>query len=247
MPVCCFVNDNGNLSVNISLTNTILDEPHQTEAATMWPTQTTYGNEYQIRQFLVEIQNGTCKMMSNGSYDPTTQESSSAYLSVNDWHLGGSNIIPGSKYDQSSQRSELGGILGAVLCVNELCQEYHVTADTVELGCNCNNATRSVVIRSLANLNDSFNTNNDIILMITHHVVLKSPITGILKNVEGHQDKHTRFELLDEWGQANYITDKYAKEALVEWQNAGHPRRGTEFIPCWNPMVNFGQWSGIHR
>ncbi len=48
----------------------------------------------------------------------------------------GANVVPGYTEDQSSLHSELGGIQGIVISVNEICQEHQIFEGEIEVGCN---------------------------------------------------------------------------------------------------------------
>ena len=131
-------------------------------------------------------------------------------------------MTPGEGSLQYSHRSELSGILGAILQMNDLCMKHKVESGRVELRCDGLGAVEIV-----RNLHDNINPNRkhfDIITSIQESLQC-SPLTWTFAHVAGHQDDHCAVSLLDNWEYLNTIADTEAKaklqtiRGLAHWKN----------------------------
>ena len=80
------------------------------------------------------IQEGTTKSVSDGSFVDKEGVGSAGWIiegSVKGNQLQGQNETPESMESQCSLRSEMWGILGIVMSVNALCEEYHITQGSI--------------------------------------------------------------------------------------------------------------------
>jgi hypothetical protein len=70
--------------------------------------------------FCQEIERNKGKMVCDGSYKKG--RSTSAFITISETTniIKGTNVVPGRDEDQSSYRGELGGILGSIVCANEI-------------------------------------------------------------------------------------------------------------------------------
>jgi NAD(P)-dependent dehydrogenase (short-subunit alcohol dehydrogenase family) len=159
------------------------------------------------------IQNGTAIAVSDGSYKDG-RGTAAFILEISDQfqtagRIVGVNSIPGETEDQSSYRSELGGVSGIVETVGTLCARHNITFGAVEVGLDGNQAMKNV-------FGDwpSYPGQADYdLLKDLWEKIRRSPLKWTGRWVERHQDDITRFEdLMDRWGQLNVECDGLAKE-----------------------------------
>ena len=98
-----------------------MNQTHQT----ILNNNTIRGDVFNIIQ---SIQEGTTKSVSDGSFVDEESVGSAGWIiegSNKGNQIRGQSETPGSKESQCSHRSEIWGILGIVMSVNALCEEYN--------------------------------------------------------------------------------------------------------------------------
>ena len=198
------------------------------------------------------MQTEVVKIVSNGSFLDHLALGTTAWILALLRHrfISGQYFTPGPGELQCSHQSELSGILGAILHVNDLCLRFGIDSGNVELHCDGLGAVN--VVSYLHNsINPSMN-HYDMITSIKIALDL-SPMTWTFKHVRGHQDDSTALSSLTDWKYWNTIADHKAKDKLTtlslnpEWKNDrpayppyGHVRvshinlRGTREPVCSN-------------
>lgn len=86
-------------------------------------------------------------LVSDGSYHPSLKFGTSAWIlegMKSKIRITGKAITPGQASDQSAYRSELAGILSAILVINELAI-HHKLQSTISIHCRLLNQTRQSV------------------------------------------------------------------------------------------------------
>jgi hypothetical protein len=166
------------------------------------------------------IKNRMAITVSDGSYKyphGTAAFIIEGYASEN--RLVGKVITPGGAEDQSPYRSELAGILAALIITNIICEHHDIKEGGIELACD-----------GLSALNKAFpfqphisiqDPNYDLIAAI-HKEHVNSPLTWTHKHVKGHQDDHTDISVLDNWSKLNIEADTLAKAHLTVATRVAH-------------------------
>jgi hypothetical protein len=120
----------------------------------------------------------------------------------------GVNSISGEKEDQSSYRSEIGGVSGVIETVGILCERFAIKSGAIKVGLDGDQAMQNIFGKwPLYPRQADYDLLKDL-----RKKIQKSPIkwTGIW--VEGHLDNHIQFEDLDRWSQLNVECDGPAKD-----------------------------------
>ena len=152
---------------------------------------------------------GQCEAICDGSLKEGFGTSAGFLKGVDDTHgYQCFNRVPGQDDDQSSYRSELCGILGHIIILTTIARMYNITEGQVLLGCDNESALWTAFGTKPIRSTDPC---NDILHTIRHHVH-QSELKWKYIHVEGHQDKNTPVEELDEWAKANVLADQLAKE-----------------------------------
>ena len=154
----------------------------------------------------------------------------------------GCNRTSGHPSDQSSFRSELGGILGLVLLTHHLCHTYDIQDGGIELACDCLSALQAVFTYEW---DDPQQPSYDII----HHIrceLQTSPITWTWRHVRGHQDQHCSYAALDWRSQLNVEMDSLAKAYWIATADSHQPFYDTSALH-WRLSLGDRQFSSIDR
>jgi hypothetical protein len=165
------------------------------------------------------IRNGTAIAVSDGSYK--TGRGTAAFIletSANFTKKGrivGVNSIPGEKEDQSSYRSEIGGVSGIVETAGIICVRHAITSGAVEVGLDGDQAMKNIFGTWPLNPKQA----DYDLLKDLRKKIKDSPITWTGRWVEGHQDDQTQLDDLDRWGQLNVECDGLAKAYWNECMN----------------------------
>jgi hypothetical protein len=184
-----------------------------------------------LRKISQSIQEGTLKLVSDGSYLETHKLGTAAWIleTPNGVTTSGRITIPGSEEVQGSYRSELGGIYGGLSHVALICKHLKISNGHITIGCDGLGAVQIIdkeftVTKSNANQFDMIRAINKLRRDL--------PIRSSLRHVKGHQDDHINFYLLDRWAQMNVLADTMAKQKLSEVlnDNTYHEHR-TETLP----------------
>ena len=182
-----------------------------------WPVRRVYIPEDDGAQFCQEIRNNRGKIVCDGSYKKG--RSTSAFRSIGPSIIRGTNVVPGRNEDQSSYRGELGGMLGAIICSNELMRHNNITDGSITLGCDNEGAIKAIDMTK--EYNSQWNS-YDILFQIRKELK-RSPVKWTFKHVKGHQDEHQHEDQLDEWALANISADKMAKREMKKYLEEGCP------------------------
>jgi hypothetical protein len=124
-----------------------------------------------------------------------------------DGRILGANVTPGHREDQNPYRSEIGGIFAVVVVVEALVQLHDISQGTIELACDCESGLISIFTHEY---DTPSQPHHDLIHEIRRRIA-SSPIEWKYRHVQGHQDKHISFQMLDMWGQLNVEMDGLAK------------------------------------
>ena len=166
-------------------------------------------------EFIHQLQQHTAKIICDGLFK--WGKSSSAFLSIADDQIIGTNMVPGRKEDQSAYRGESGGILGSIIAVKLLCDKFHVTAGTVTIGCDCEGAVKTC--ENTSNVSCRWKC-YDVVSRIQHQI-RGTTIKFVFRHISGHQDAAKAYDELDKWEKANAQSDTLAKEALRKYVREG--------------------------
>jgi hypothetical protein len=148
----------------------------------------------------------------------------------------GTHVTPGHPADINPYRSELGGILAIVIVINAIANFHDITAGTIELGCDC----QSGLVAIFKHVYDTPKQPHHDIIHEIRRKLADSPLTWKSRHVDGHQDKHISYHLLDMWGQLNVEMDSLAK---VYW-NETQP----SVLPFYTPSsYGWSLWVGERK
>ena len=159
------------------------------------------------------LRNNSVKLVSDGSFDKSIELGTAAWVIAIDRqsYLIGRHWTPGEAPTQCAHRSELSGILGAVLHINQLCYEAQITTGTIELKCDGKSAVE--IVNYLHQTTNPSRKHFDVIESI-NEALKRSPLTWTFNHVYGHQDGNTDVSSLDDWAFFNVIADTKAKDKL---------------------------------
>lgn len=160
------------------------------------------------RSFVEEVGNNDGKVVCDGSFLKGT--ASSAFVTISAHEICGGNILPGSSKYQSAYRRELGGLLGAIVFTKYICNQWHISAGKVTIGCDCKGAL--AVLRKNGPINSQWDS-YDLVSRISREL-RETNIIFAFKYIKGHQDIHKQQDELDEWEQANVKADWCAKHYM---------------------------------
>jgi hypothetical protein len=169
------------------------------------------------RDISTAIQNGTARVISDGSYDPLALQGTSSLTIVaarNDIDpLDGDNWLPGTPTDQSAYRSELVGIARILSVVAIVIQHNDITKGSITIALDDYSALDQSAAEAPLRIDQpEFDILQDIRARL--HTL---PIKVIWKWVEGHQDKKGKF--MDWWALQNQKVDQNAKAFLKKNTN----------------------------
>ena len=160
------------------------------------------------------LRNNTLVTVSDGSYMAHLELGTAAWILACSRHqyATGNHFTPGPGHSQCSHRSELSGMLGAILHVNDLCKKFLITEGHITLYCDGKGAI-DVVSNLYPSINPSrthFDMLHSIQVALTH-----SPLTWNFKHVPGHRDDEVPEEELTNPEFWNTIADREAKRKLA--------------------------------
>jgi hypothetical protein len=122
-------------------------------------------------------------------------------------HILGAHVTPGHPGDINPYRSELGSILAIVIVTEAIARFHDINKGTIKIGCDC----QSGLIAVFEHIYDTpKQPHHDIIHEIQRKLADSRP-TWKFQHVDGHQDKHISYHLLNVWGQLNVEMDSLAK------------------------------------
>jgi hypothetical protein len=189
---------------------------------------TVHGN---LRDIISSIQNGTAKLVSDGSY--LAKEG----IGTAGWVIEGSQIgnqirgrheTPGSALSQCSHRSEMWGMLGLIMTINDLCQTHHILHGTVTAKCD---GEGTINILSWMHAITKNSRKHFDIIQALQAAISASPIEWKFCHLKGHQDKYISYSQLDRWAQLNVLVDTIAKQELTRIIASGGRQGSTMIMP----------------
>jgi len=143
-------------------------------------------------EFARTIQNNKGEIVCNGSYKD--KKLSSAFVTITDEVVRGTNIVPGRGKDQSAYGGEMGGILGSILTAKILCEKYGVTKGSLTIGCNCEGAIKAC--ESYKNPICRW-TSYNIVCRIKYEISEWKNFRCKFQHVNSHQDDIKKYDDLD--------------------------------------------------
>jgi hypothetical protein len=159
-----------------------------------------------------DIKNGAVWLVSDGSYHPTLQYGTAAWILeglTTNIKLIGRVITPGQAADLSAYRCKLSGILVAITFINTL-TSYHEFHSEITIQCDCVSGLEKAFSHKPPTLKDSC---QDLLKAI--QLELKNPfVTWKWKHIKGHQDDTVSFAQLDRPSQLNVMVDFIAKDFI---------------------------------
>ena len=160
--------------------------------ADAWATEHLHISD-ECKSLAAAILQGTATAISDGSYHPDSRIGTSGFILRGlNRHLSaaGANVIPGSPEEQSSYRSELGGISGVLAVVSATCDKYDLQEGCITFGLDGEQALKKA--KSGWPLSP---TDTDFDLLTDIRAKLKAlPIDTEWEWVEGHQDDELSFK-----------------------------------------------------
>ena len=167
-----------------------------------------------LAEIIQGLRDGTIKVVSDGSFDRYKQLGTAAWVIATNRtsYIIGRHWTPGEAIFQCSHRSELSGILGAIIHINTLCKQNQVAAGSIELKCDGEGA-----VKILQHLHKTINPNRKHFDLLTsiNIAIMKSPLHWTFSHVYGHQDGKTDISSLDDWAYLNVIADDEAKKKMT--------------------------------
>ena len=141
---------------------------------------------------------GKLKLVSDGSFLNTLLLGTAAWIIALSCHkyIIGRHFTPGPGNIQCSHRSELSGILGAILHANDLCTQFNIESGIAELHCDGQGAID--VVSYLHSSTNPSRKHFDLIHSITT-AINDSPLQWEFKHVRGHQDDSVDTLSLTDW------------------------------------------------
>jgi hypothetical protein len=167
-----------------------------------------------LKPIIDSLKSGSARAISDGSFKDKFGTSTFTILNDCACSILGLNVVPGHPDDQGAYRSELAGLFGIFLVVNQLCLWAGIESGGIEIGCD-----------GLSALNKAFDTwplepadpHFDMLSSLRKKIAA-SPITWTTRHIEGHQDNDATAKL-DFWAKQNSQMDNLAK---VFWMRHSH-------------------------
>lgn len=210
-----------------------------------WVNDNTTGDPVAYSHIANDIRSGQAKIVSDGSFEKRVNLGTAGWIiedSSQIYQVTGKVSCPGDPTVQCSHRSELIGILGGIMHVNDICRRFNVTTGTIEMGCDGEGAVKAAKVRF-----ETIKTSRkhfDIIASI-NTAIKASPISWSFYHIDGHQDDEMNYCDLPRPAQLNCIADRLAKDKL-SYDIRNIPADGNLlYLPFESEMVNwqnrFGQ------
>ena len=187
---------------------------HITSTSPPWHTSNMQYDCAGMDTLINEIKSGTAKVVSDGSYKQGCSASAFRHISHNTPGYTGFNHVPGDAIAQNSYRSELGGLMGNVATINQICQKHNIRYGKVTIGCDNTSALNNAFGEHQINTNIP---SRDLVAAI-RHMINQSTVQWEPKHVKGHQNRKNN-TFLDEWALGNIQVDtdaNIAREAMNE-------------------------------
>ena len=184
----------------------------QNTQQTILTNNTVHGD---VNNIIDSIQNGTAKPVSDGSFVDEEGIGTAGWIiegSIEGNQLRGQHEAPGAKESQCSHRSEMWGMLGIIMTVNEFCERHNIMQGTITAKCDGEGTIN--ILRQLYPITKNSRKHFDIILAL-HEAIKSSPIQWTFEHLKGHQDKYISYSQLDRWAQLNVLADTMAKQEVT--------------------------------
>lgn len=123
-----------------------------------------------------------------------------------------SNVVQGPAEEQHSYRAELGGILDAIVQTNAVCETARIAQGSCTLYCD----SKGALAASFGSKQPTPRWASFDLVYSIKRALATSPIHWRYVHVKGHQDKHKKFERLDNIPQGNILADHLASKKLQE-------------------------------
>jgi hypothetical protein len=123
-------------------------------------------------------------------------------------------VTPGHPDNINPYRSELDGILAINIITEAIATFHDINNGIIEIGCDCQSGRIAVFEEHV------YDTRKQPYHDIIHEIQRKladSGLTWKFQHIDGHQDKHISYHLLDVCGQLNVEMDSLAK---VYWNDS---------------------------
>ena len=168
-----------------------------------------------IQGLLTDIQMGTARAVSDGSYKSEFDTGTAAYrIESQDsyQYVQGTSISPGTCEQQNAYQSEIVGLLAILDTLTSICTEHNLSHGRLTIGCDGISALKSARNCTINSVNPK-QKHSDILSAIAK---LKDKLSIDLDfiHVKGHQDDLQDYADLDRLGQLNVMMDIEAKELL---------------------------------
>ena len=183
-----------------------------------------FNNE--IEYIVASIEQGVCHQISNGSFNPKTRSSLSAFMLRGQEKMNSIarvNTVPGRPEDQDPYRAELAGISGGLSLLTWICNHFNISQGHITICCDGLQALKDVeYFYKSQYFPDPKKASYDMICDIRVKMKLL-PMSLSFQWIESHQDDYTDYDLLDPLAQDNVDMDRSAKmwRSKVEETN-GH-------------------------
>ena len=172
-----------------------------------------------VRNIIQSIQEGTAKLVSDGSYLKEQGIGSAGWViegNIEGNQIRGQHETPGSRESQCSHRSEMWGMLGIIMSVNSICSSHDITNGSATAKCDGEGTIN--ILQWMHAITNNSRKHYDIILAIQKAIEI-SPITWNFVHLKGHQDKYISYSQLDRWAQLNVLVDTLAKQEVTRVLN----------------------------
>ena len=155
------------------------------------------------------IQSGTCVVVTDGSFYPSTLKAGAAYIIGNEaTHrliMGHCHIVgPPSAF--SAYRSELAGLHGGLSFMLAICKIFKISTGRIILACDCEGALKKVINKEVRMQDKHFDYISAIATIMEQ---INIPIN--LVHVDGHKDQVVSIRELSLLEQMNLLADDHAK------------------------------------
>jgi len=179
---------------------------------------------------------GLCRAVSDGSYKSGFGTSAWIFQGPGSSdHVQGCNVVPGSPADQSAFRSELSGLYAIAVMTKCLCDQYCITAGSIEVGCDGQEA----LYRCFSpDFRPSPSHAHYDLIVATRRMLACCPVLWKSRHIKGHQDADPE-AVLDSWAQLNVDMDRAAK---AHWESrhalSDIPVQFAVYLEPWSLWIN---------
>ena len=184
-----------------------------------------------INNIIQAIHEGNARLVSDGSYVEDRGIGSAGWIvegNIVGNQIRGQQETPGSEISQCSHRSEMWGMLGLVMTINEFCKAHNITEGTVTAKCDGEGTIK--ILQWMHGIIKNSRKHFDIILAL-QQAIESSPVRWQFIHLKGHQDKYVSFSQLDRWAQLNVMADTMAKQEITRILNNGERQGDSLPIP----------------